>query len=63
MEIPMKKYYSNVTQPTAYDTRLNEKCISLDLENLHEMLQTQDNWINIQPALKQGMRHLLNITV
>lgn len=51
-------------QPSKYyDKRLNEKCLSLDLENLHDLLSQKSEWINIQPTIKGSVRHLLNITV
>jgi hypothetical protein len=46
-----------------YDKRMNEKCLSLDLENLHDLLSQKSEWINIQSTIKQSVRHLLNITV
>ena len=37
--------------------------LTLDLENLHDLLSQKSEWINIQPTIKQSVRHLLNITV
>lgn len=48
---------------TNYDAKMNERCLSLDLENLHELLGSSSEWINIQQTTKTSIRYLLNISV
>lgn len=38
----------NTTTAASYDAKMNERCLSLDLENLHELLGSGSEWINIQ---------------
>lgn len=51
------------TAPTNFDAKMNERCLSLDLENLHELLGSANEWINIQQTIKTSIRYLLNISV
>lgn len=45
----MKENVSYNTATAAnYDAKMNERCLSLDLENLHELLGSAGEWINIQ---------------
>ena len=35
----------------------------MDIQNLHNLLQSNHEWINIQETIKQSISHLLNIAV
>lgn len=40
-----------------------DKLLSLDIQHLHNLLQSNNEWINIQETIKQSISHLLNITI
>ena len=60
---PKENASYNTATAASYDAKMNERCLSLDLENLHELLGSAGEWINIQQTIKTSIRYLLNISV